>query len=221
MVLESNRDLVVRRLVECLGRDRTKHQVAEVTSLGLVQMTRKRVGQGLLESFSEPCEHCNGRGVKIFLDPVDPKPERERDRAPKVGAKAPLPPGSASAEAPSDGGGTRPRRRRGGRGQGSGSEEPGDVVSDLPVSAEVLVTEPLTSGSSDEDVPAQEEAVEAPFDLAEQPSTAAEDVPVVPPAPERPAAEPVDEPPAAAEPAKAAAPKRRRAAGRPAGAPTV
>jgi ribonuclease E len=62
MVLESNRDLVVRRLVECLGRDRTKHQVAEVTSLGLVQMTRKRVGQGLLESFSEPCESCNGRG---------------------------------------------------------------------------------------------------------------------------------------------------------------
>jgi ribonuclease E len=44
MVLESNRDLVVRRLLECLGRDRTKHQVAEVTSLGLVQMTRKRVG---------------------------------------------------------------------------------------------------------------------------------------------------------------------------------
>ncbi|MFL6096408.1 MAG: Rne/Rng family ribonuclease, partial [Blastococcus sp.] len=53
MVLESNRDLVLRRLTECLGRDRTKHQVAEVTSLGLVQMTRKRVGQGLLEVFSE------------------------------------------------------------------------------------------------------------------------------------------------------------------------
>ena len=45
MTLESNRELVLRRLVECLGRDRTKHQVAEVTSLGLVQMTRKRVGQ--------------------------------------------------------------------------------------------------------------------------------------------------------------------------------
>jgi ribonuclease E len=67
MVLESNRDLVLRRLVECLGRDRTRHQVAEVTSLGLVQMTRKRVGQGLLEAFSETCPECNGRGVKIHL----------------------------------------------------------------------------------------------------------------------------------------------------------
>ncbi|WP_055588526.1 Rne/Rng family ribonuclease [Streptacidiphilus griseoplanus] len=68
MVLESNRDLVLRRLLECLGRDRTKHQVAEVTSLGLVQMTRKRVGQGLLESFSEQCVHCNGRGVIVHMD---------------------------------------------------------------------------------------------------------------------------------------------------------
>ncbi|SET39927.1 Rne/Rng family ribonuclease [Geodermatophilus poikilotrophus] len=73
MVLESNRDLVLRRLTECLGRDRTKHQVAEVTSLGLVQMTRKRVGQGLLEVFSEPCEHCRGRGVVVHVDPVDEK----------------------------------------------------------------------------------------------------------------------------------------------------
>jgi ribonuclease E len=63
------------RLTECLGRDRTKHQVAEVTSLGLVQMTRKRVGQGLLEVFSEPCEHCRGRGVIVSTDPVD---ERRR-----------------------------------------------------------------------------------------------------------------------------------------------
>lgn len=70
MVLESNRDLVLRRLVECLGRDRTKHQVAEVTSLGLVQMTRKRVGQGLVEAFSETCEHCHGRGFIVHTDPV-------------------------------------------------------------------------------------------------------------------------------------------------------
>ncbi|MGH3212638.1 MAG: Rne/Rng family ribonuclease, partial [Trebonia sp.] len=63
MVLESNRELVLRRLLECLARDRTKHQVAEVTSLGLVQMTRKRVGAGLLEAFSQQCECCNGRGV--------------------------------------------------------------------------------------------------------------------------------------------------------------
>ena len=70
MVLESNRDLVLRRLVECLGRDRTKHQVAEVTSLGLVQMTRKKLGLGLLESFSEPCEVCAGRGVIVHHEPV-------------------------------------------------------------------------------------------------------------------------------------------------------
>ncbi|MCU1476713.1 MAG: ribonuclease [Subtercola sp.] len=84
MVLETNRDLVLRRLVECLSRDRTKHQVAEVTSLGLVQMTRKKLGLGLLESFSEPCEVCAGRGVVIHHDPVSkhrtqtqtPQPDR-------------------------------------------------------------------------------------------------------------------------------------------------
>ncbi len=79
MVLESNRDLVLRRLLECLARDRTKHQVAEVTSLGLVQMTRKRVGSGLLEAFSEPCECCNGRGVIISLDLID-RPSSGRGR---------------------------------------------------------------------------------------------------------------------------------------------
>ena len=71
MVLESNRDLVLRRMVECLGRDRTKHQVAEVTSLGLVQMTRKRMGTGLLEVFGEQCEACAGRGVVTHDDPVE------------------------------------------------------------------------------------------------------------------------------------------------------
>jgi ribonuclease E len=81
MVLESNRDLVLRRLVECLGRDRTKHQVAEVTSLGLVQMTRKRVGQGLLEAFSEPCQHCNGRGFIIHNEPVSSSSAESSDGA--------------------------------------------------------------------------------------------------------------------------------------------
>ena len=73
MILESNRDAVLRRLVECLGRDRTKHQVAEVTSLGLVQMTRKRVGQGLIEAFSTTCDSCAGRGIHIHMDPVKMK----------------------------------------------------------------------------------------------------------------------------------------------------
>ena len=85
MVLESNRDLVLRRLVECLSRDRTKHQVAEVTSLGLIQMTRKKLGLGLLESFSEPCEVCAGRGVIVRHDPVTKhrqtaQPEQRRGR---------------------------------------------------------------------------------------------------------------------------------------------
>ncbi|NQX10121.1 ribonuclease E/G [Microbacteriaceae bacterium VKM Ac-2855] len=90
MVLESNRDLVLRRLVECLSRDRTKHQVAEVTSLGLVQMTRKKLGLGLLETFSENCEVCAGRGIIVHHDPVTkhraPAPQQqERRRGGKPG----------------------------------------------------------------------------------------------------------------------------------------
>ena len=92
MVLESNRDLVLRRLVECLSRDRTKHQVAEVTSLGLVQMTRKKLGLGLLETFSEPCEVCAGRGVIVHHDPVTrhraPQPPERRRGAKGGGAPA-------------------------------------------------------------------------------------------------------------------------------------
>lgn len=71
MVLESNRDLVLRRLTEALARDRTRHQVSEVTSLGLVQLTRKRLGTGLIEAFSSPCPHCAGRGIMLHGDPID------------------------------------------------------------------------------------------------------------------------------------------------------
>ncbi|MCS3780396.1 ribonuclease E/G [Tsukamurella ocularis] len=71
MVLESNRDLVLRRLTEALGRDRTRHQVSEVTSLGLVQMTRKRIGTGLVEAFSTPCQACSGRGIIVHDAPVE------------------------------------------------------------------------------------------------------------------------------------------------------
>jgi ribonuclease E len=89
MVLESNRDLVLRRLVECLSRDRTKHQVAEVTSLGLVQMTRKKLGLGLLETFSEGCEVCAGRGVIVHHDPVvrhrAPTSSPQNGRRPRAG----------------------------------------------------------------------------------------------------------------------------------------
>ncbi|MFF3558787.1 Rne/Rng family ribonuclease [Streptomyces sp. NPDC002574] len=118
MVLESNRDLVMRRLLECLGRDRTKHQVAEVTSLGLVQMTRKRVGQGLLESFSETCVHCNGRGVIVHMD-----------------------------QATAVGGGGKRKRRRGGGEEPAAAEAGGvteveaDETEELPELEPVAVTE--------------------------------------------------------------------------------
>ncbi|HVW79869.1 MAG TPA: Rne/Rng family ribonuclease [Mycobacteriales bacterium] len=103
MVLESNRDLVLRRLIECLGRDRTRHQVAEVTSLGLVQMTRKRVGEGLLESFSETCKECGGSGVILTHDPVaakrPPKPKRAKSGEHRHNEPAPAPePVAAAAE---------------------------------------------------------------------------------------------------------------------------
>jgi ribonuclease E len=93
MVLPTNRELLLRRLVECLGRDRTRHQVAEITSLGLVQMTRKRIGTGLLEAFSTECPHCHGRGVELHDMPVETQRQadggarapRSRDSRPRTG----------------------------------------------------------------------------------------------------------------------------------------
>ena len=111
MVLESNRDLVLRRLVECLGRDRTRHQVAEVTSLGLVQMTRKRIGTGLLEAFSTDCEHCKGRGLVVHDHPVEPSSQARRRRQAR---RPPWPHAAAGAAvartAGGNGGATAPRR---------------------------------------------------------------------------------------------------------------
>ncbi|MFE0593637.1 Rne/Rng family ribonuclease [Micromonospora echinospora] len=108
MVLESNRELVLRRLTECLGRDRTKHQVTEITSLGLVQMTRKRIGAGLLEAFSETCECCKGRGLIIHTEPVPEKPRSgggAQEKTKAVAASAPATP------APAEQNGTSTRRR--------------------------------------------------------------------------------------------------------------
>jgi ribonuclease E len=115
MVLESNRELVLRRLLECLARDRTKHQVAEVTSLGLVQMTRKRVGSGLLEAFSVPCEHCNGRGVITSLEPVDHSHGREAGGRDSAGREA----------GGRDGGGRNGGGRDGGGRDGGGQDGAG------------------------------------------------------------------------------------------------
>ncbi|WP_213454074.1 Rne/Rng family ribonuclease [Rhizomonospora bruguierae] len=139
MVLESNRELVLRRLTECLGRDRTKHQVTEITSLGLVQMTRKRIGAGLLEAFSETCECCKGRGVIIHPEPVGEKPKQ--GAGDKVKAVA-----SAGAQA----NGAEPTgRKRGRRGGGNG----------------VAVAEPATERTAeraDEPEPAAETPTERP-----------------------------------------------------------
>ncbi|RGC65541.1 Ribonuclease E [Micromonospora sp. MW-13] len=107
MVLESNRELVLRRLTECLGRDRTKHQVTEITSLGLVQMTRKRIGAGLLEAFSETCDCCKGRGVVIHTEPVPEKP-RSGGAGEKVKAVA----SAVTTPAPAEQVGGAPSRRR-------------------------------------------------------------------------------------------------------------
>ena len=115
MVLESNRELVLRRLLECLARDRTKHQVAEVTSLGLVQMTRKRVGAGLLEAFSQQCECCNGRGVIVALDaPAEPA---HRASAGTVHRPVPAPPSHAPATATATAGTARATAGRATAGQ--------------------------------------------------------------------------------------------------------
>jgi ribonuclease E len=114
MVLEANRDLVLRRLTECLSRDRTRHQVAEVTSLGLVQMTRKRVGGGLLEHFSTPCEACRGRGIVVNTEPLTEKaePGRGGERAER-------------SERPEREGSGRRSRGRGRRGDGDQDQDSG------------------------------------------------------------------------------------------------
>lgn len=159
MVLESNRDLVLRRLVECLGRDRTRHQVAEVTSLGLVQMTRKRIGTGLLEAFSENCDACGGRGLVIHEHPVEP--------------------GKSSGVAPDE-----PRsRRRGGRGgRGKGRDEIGGEQRTEPVEESARTPSPAEFAA----MAGQTEKVDEPAAAAESVETPVETVPSEPETAEAP-----------------------------------
>ncbi len=180
MVLESNRDLVLRRMVECLGRDRTRHQVAEVTSLGLVQMTRKRIGTGLLEAFSENCPHCQGRGLTLHDMPVEAKGGDDDQRR---------------------GGG----RRRGGRGQGQEDDNGSKAVKHTAPSPKVIAamakaqhTEPA---DADADLPDEvvAEQAEAP---------AATDAPETPAASEAP--EQSDQTDDEAAPAEVVVTKRTR-----------
>ena len=152
MVLESNRDLVLRRLLECLGRDRTKHQVAEVTSLGLVQMTRKRVGQGLLEVFTETCESCNGRGYHIHTDPVE-----------KTGGGA-------------GGNGGDRKSSRSGRGRGSGSTAGGrdDARPSGKPAAEAAPAAEEAPAAAATEIDAAPVAVEDPVEATQPPTLGVE-----------------------------------------------
>ncbi len=152
MVLPSNRELLLRRLVECLGRDRTRHQVAEVTSLGLVQMTRKKIGTGLAEAFTVPCETCKGSGYHIHDAPV-------------------------ASQAPADGG-DRDNSRRGGirpssaAPQASRRTSRGRQTSPAPELAAVVAAtfaHPLTANGA---VEAAEAIVEPMLDAVPEPEAA-------------------------------------------------
>ncbi|HEY8882810.1 MAG TPA: Rne/Rng family ribonuclease, partial [Dermatophilaceae bacterium] len=201
MVLESNRDLVVRRLLECLGRDRTKHQVAEVTSLGLVQMTRKRVGAGLIEVFSENCEHCNGRGIIVSADPID-RPADDDGASGGGGG------GGKSAGGDSGSGrGTRGRRTR-----GSGRD------TDVVVAPEPKVTH---GGPTPAQIAAAAHAAAAHAAPAEEASAPEDtDAPFAIES-ELPADLPHEVPVEAEVPATSKAPKSRRRASRSAKSPAV
>lgn len=143
MVLESNRDLVLRRLTEALARDRTRHQVSEVTSLGLVQLTRKRLGTGLIEAFSTSCPHCGGRGILLHTDPVDSAPSNGRK---------------------SESGGRRGRRSKKNR-----AEEP--VVAKVPAHApgEHPMFKAMAAGGSAQNGPDDEESDESTEEAANEP----------------------------------------------------
>jgi ribonuclease E len=152
MVLESNRELVLRRLTECLGRDRTRHQVAEVTSLGLVQMTRKKIGTGLIEAFSTPCEHCKGRGVVVSTEPQ----RISGGSAPQNGNGHTHSHTSApSGQSTSGGGGQQqPSRRNRGRGKGEESAAQDETLT-------VTRTEPVAPAPTPEQRESVVSAVQA------------------------------------------------------------
>ncbi|MFI6831399.1 ribonuclease E/G [Kribbella sp. NPDC050241] len=168
MVLESNRDLVLRRLVECLGRDRTKHQVAEVTSLGLVQMTRKRIGTGLLEAFSENCDHCGGRGL-ILHD--EPKESRRRDSRNGNGQDNNKP-----AAAQADDGGRKSSRRRRGKGRAE-DEQPAEDTSQHNADAAQRLAQIAAASALDAKKADEGGTTETPTGY---PASGADDVPVSP-----------------------------------------
>src|SRR5690606_9687038 len=138
-----NRDLVLRRLVECLGRDRTRHQVAEVTSLGLVQMTRKRIGTGLLEAFSEQCQHCKGRGVVIHSEPIEPKPAADNGSSRRRGKRG-------------SGGDTKPAKKSSARRKSAkGDDKPNNGDPGKPDEAVEAAAKPVEQSKPEAGQPAE------------------------------------------------------------------
>ena len=235
MVLESNRDLVLRRLVECLGRDRTRHQVAEVTSLGLVQMTRKRIGTGLLEAFSETCDHCHGRGVVIQDAPVEPRAVRRRPAGRRRSAAAAAAAGDngngngaaadgqrRASRSPRDVAAMARRRERrapgGRRGSRRGRRRPRRPAGRAPPSRRgSRSSRPRRTQTPAEQAPAEQPA-------AEEPRADAARAPRQPEAPDGPAPEPRARAGAGRGTRRRSTSKvvtrtRRRAASRPAGPP--
>ncbi|WP_084355567.1 Rne/Rng family ribonuclease [Actinomyces radicidentis] len=187
MVLESNRDLVLRRLVECLGRDRTRHQVTEVTSLGLVQMTRKRVGQGLVEAFSTQCEECGGRGFIVHENPVE---NQQADMSASASR------GSGSGRGRGRGkGGQSGQERSGSRKGGKGSEGAEKEGAEVSVDEQDDATREAVRRSLAQIAAAAEQAHK---EQAEQPEPVVE--------PEQPSEQPAEEPTdTASEPSEEAA----------------
>ncbi|WP_210502631.1 Rne/Rng family ribonuclease [Nocardioides xinjiangensis] len=219
MVLESNRDLVVRRLVECLGRDRTRHQVAEVTSLGLVQMTRKRIGTGLVEAFSENCEHCNGRGVVIKDQPVDPNAKSDDGGEGRRGNRRRGRRGSAAGDddnATSNGNGSSNGNANGNGNGGARPAEPLQAPSPKDVAA--MARHDKGAEAAPAEVPEGSEAPEQPAPEQQAPEQPApEQQAPEQQAPEQQAPEQAPEP----EKPRVVTRTRRRAASRPAGPPAV
>ncbi|WP_304107892.1 Rne/Rng family ribonuclease [Mycolicibacterium bacteremicum] len=159
MVLESNRDLVLRRLTEALARDRTRHQVSEVTSLGLVQLTRKKLGTGLIEAFSTTCSHCAGRGIMLHADPVD-------SAAPSGNGRK-----SDSGNGGGNGNGGGSRRSKRGKKSGAKAEEPQEAIQMAKVPAHAAGEHPMfkamaAAGRDEDDEDQSDESAE--IDAVEQ-----------------------------------------------------
>ncbi|YCU76650.1 Rne/Rng family ribonuclease [Mycobacteroides abscessus] len=235
MVLESNRDLVLRRLTEALGRDRTRHQVSEVTSLGLVQLTRKKLGTGLIEAFSSTCTHCAGRGIVLHVDPVDnasnassPAKKAETGRRAKRSRKGKTD-DVVVARTPSHPQGEHPMFKAMAAANGHHEDDEDADVNEDALDDDALeeveeveeIVETIQSAETPDNVPDQDEPEHEPASAG---SNAASE-PWAEGAPEAAATEPgtaePEAPAATPEPAAAAPtrPRRRRSAARAAGPP--